>query len=616
MSEFKIYLTDNPNPIIVPYKSKNTETSLVLVGPDSCNYGEDLLSNLLHVMENFCDVSAPDKPLLGQTYYNSDTQKLNVFGKSGWKQIDNIPNPHNSDVVYVDINPSNISGSLVLSDEIKKYISIYGHNTPTKVYSLYEAINPDEAVTIGYVNAKLATPDMYYVTRSGISTMEGPLKLQPIESTDVDGVAVDIGYVNNKGKVKVVSNQVLNTSSENNGVVRVVIYDVFDKINDSGVLDENPRFAAIYFSDMFSSTQKTLTVTLPIMLKYDSSFTCNCTMVNSTDKVIVKSKGNSSVVIEQRDAKENYVFGCIYGTIENNLVNKYIADNNLVPMPIISPTYSSTPRTVLSVPEPEPTPSPSPSISMSAIPPTPSPSESVVAIPPTPSPSESEPVPSPPPSPSISEVAIPPTPSPSESEVAIPPTPSPSESEPLPTPSPSPSESEPLPTPSPSPSGSMPLPSASPTPSPSISPTPSPSVSPSPSPTPTPSPSPSLAMITKLCYGYDYGKEVLPSAFTVVKHKYKMLSSTGNADVTVDYKFIGVQATGTGYYIGLTRDSNNVASPTRPYSQAMNGVSGSFKINGAIMKDETFTVDISSTFNNATMWDYCISYPGGLVRVS
>ena len=88
----------------------------------------------------------------------------------------------------------------------------------------------------------------------------------------------------------------------------------------------------------------------------------------------------------------------------------------------------------------------------------------------------------------------------------------------------------------------------------------------------------------------------------------------GSADVTIDYKFIGLSSTNSGYYMGLTRDSTN--STVRPYLTYRNGVTGSFKFSGAILQDETFSVEITSSMNNAITWDYCISYPGGVVRIS
>ena len=592
MSEIKLYLTDNPDPIIVPYKSKNTETSLVLVGPDSCNYGEGLLSNLLHVMENFCNTAEPDKPLLGQTYYNKDTKKLNLYGKNGWRQIDNTPNIHNSDVVYVDVNPANISGSLVLSDELKNYISIYGNNQPTKVYSLYEAKNPDDAVTIGYVNKKLAAPDMYYVTRSGISTMEGPLKLKPIGSTDLGSATADIGYVNSRGKLNVVSNQVLNTSSENNGVIRVVIYDVVGRYNDDG-LDTNPRFAAIYFSDKFSSTQKTLTINLPIMLKYDGTITCNCTMVDSTDVVILREVGNTSVVIEQSQPKENYVHGCIYGTIDNNIVDQYIASNNLELMPIISPTYSSTPRTVLTAPDPTPSPTPSPSKSkLIAASPSPSPS-------PTPSPSTSGvviiPSPSPTPSPSTSGVVIipspSPTPSPSTSGVVIIPSP-------IPTPSPSPSTSEiviipsPIPTPSPSPSTSGAV------------------IIPSPSPTPSPSPSESNAS-TQLCFTNANTQFKFGDVYFIELR----VKNGGQGNITVSYDPKG--SSSLDFFAITSSQSTDGAFFQVESGSSLSGVNvaGTLTWNHNMPNDGYVVVKVAKPANVTTWdnsWSLCVNYAGGI----
>jgi hypothetical protein len=70
----------------------NTSTNIGLVGQGYKNYGEVAAENLLHILENFASSVAPSKPVEGQLWYNSATNKLNYFddtvaNSGSWKAI-------------------------------------------------------------------------------------------------------------------------------------------------------------------------------------------------------------------------------------------------------------------------------------------------------------------------------------------------------------------------------------------------------------------------------------------------------------------------------------------------------------------------------------------------
>ena len=65
-----------PNRNIVQDSVLNTETDISFIGKVYAGYGEVIAENLLHLLENFSNTTQPTKPIKGQLWYDSSTQKL------------------------------------------------------------------------------------------------------------------------------------------------------------------------------------------------------------------------------------------------------------------------------------------------------------------------------------------------------------------------------------------------------------------------------------------------------------------------------------------------------------------------------------------------------------
>jgi hypothetical protein len=72
----------SPNQYTVQDGVVNTQTDLSFVGKGYAGYGELIAENFLHLMENFANTTAPDKPIEGQVWYDSATAKLKVYNGS------------------------------------------------------------------------------------------------------------------------------------------------------------------------------------------------------------------------------------------------------------------------------------------------------------------------------------------------------------------------------------------------------------------------------------------------------------------------------------------------------------------------------------------------------
>lgn len=66
-------------------------TSLTLIGKNVNAYGDDLNSNFIHLLENFANTglqNTPTNPLVGQLYFDKDTQRLLVYSTAlQWKPV-------------------------------------------------------------------------------------------------------------------------------------------------------------------------------------------------------------------------------------------------------------------------------------------------------------------------------------------------------------------------------------------------------------------------------------------------------------------------------------------------------------------------------------------------
>ena len=56
-----------------------TATDLALIGRSVTNYGEYQNENYVYLLENFANSSAPLQPILGQLWYNSNTDTISAY---------------------------------------------------------------------------------------------------------------------------------------------------------------------------------------------------------------------------------------------------------------------------------------------------------------------------------------------------------------------------------------------------------------------------------------------------------------------------------------------------------------------------------------------------------
>lgn len=121
MSRYTIAYEGGNKTLQIEDNTKNEDTSLVLYGRGKTDYGQDLWTNMIRLMENFASNTAPSKPVLGQTWYNTTAGKLKVYAGPTKK--------------WVDIGSG--SGSSELSESLKTSVADNGINGTTSIYDNY-----------------------------------------------------------------------------------------------------------------------------------------------------------------------------------------------------------------------------------------------------------------------------------------------------------------------------------------------------------------------------------------------------------------------------------------------------------------------------------------------
>ena len=77
---YDVTKTNQQRLAIIPDRQlDSTSSSLKLLGKNFPSYGEVMAENLVALLENFSNITAPAHPIIGQLWFNTTTKKLTVF---------------------------------------------------------------------------------------------------------------------------------------------------------------------------------------------------------------------------------------------------------------------------------------------------------------------------------------------------------------------------------------------------------------------------------------------------------------------------------------------------------------------------------------------------------
>jgi hypothetical protein len=103
-----------PLVIISDNTINTTSSSLSLIGRNALNFGLAIDQNFIDLLQNFASTVSPINPLIGQFYYNTTTNNLQLFDGSLWTTVVS-PFDGTSGTATALIGPNNISVSITIA---------------------------------------------------------------------------------------------------------------------------------------------------------------------------------------------------------------------------------------------------------------------------------------------------------------------------------------------------------------------------------------------------------------------------------------------------------------------------------------------------------------------
>ncbi len=161
---YQVNFTDSVNKgfITVEDKTINTETSLGLPGLDTKSYGESVLENFLHILENFANNDSPRNPVEGQLWYDTTTgvEQLKIYDGTNWVSASGVkkslampdPNTSNQGDLWVNTGSQQVfiyTGNewILVGPEFSE-----GMSTGSKFENIISSDNLQIPVIVNYIN--------------------------------------------------------------------------------------------------------------------------------------------------------------------------------------------------------------------------------------------------------------------------------------------------------------------------------------------------------------------------------------------------------------------------------------------------------------------------------
>ncbi len=155
---------------VSPLNFDNVTSSLTLYGQGYLGYGEGLQENLIQMLENFSSGTAPLNPTVGQFWYDSVNQQMNVFANAQWNIIVDLTQAGQVTKGYVHLQGTNSSSWVVNHNLNTTYIqaAIFIENAPGS--GIYIQMIPQEVLIVDADNVQVAftTPLQGRVHLTGI----------------------------------------------------------------------------------------------------------------------------------------------------------------------------------------------------------------------------------------------------------------------------------------------------------------------------------------------------------------------------------------------------------------------------------------------------------------
>lgn len=166
----------------------DTTTSIKLAGRNYAGYGEALNENQLWLLQHFANTTAPSHPVIGQVWFNTSLNVLNVYDGTNWKAIATADQLYGqSDVLYAALS-ANVG--LINSNIISNVASLTSNaaSQQSQIDSLWaNAATQNTSVVSLWSNAAAQTDAINQVNDSVLGANAVIATLATIDSPNLTG---------------------------------------------------------------------------------------------------------------------------------------------------------------------------------------------------------------------------------------------------------------------------------------------------------------------------------------------------------------------------------------------------------------------------------------------
>lgn len=200
--------------IIAPSTYNTTATSLTLPSRGSFDYGERLVENTVHLLENFAGKTAPVNPTIGQQWYDFNTLTMKSFDGVKWSSDINVndgrftltdPQNNNSKLVFTAAEPDGMTATGV---------TLYPEADVAKSQPIFRVLNAVGDVHLAVLRGDgIATDTRFIANSDKTSELKGKLA---VGNPSVDFSDGSKAIVN--GHLDVVGKVILDESAQAHGI--------------------------------------------------------------------------------------------------------------------------------------------------------------------------------------------------------------------------------------------------------------------------------------------------------------------------------------------------------------------------------------------------------------
>lgn len=191
-------------PVVIPPATYNTTaTSLTLPSRGAFDYGERLVENAVHVLENFAGVTPPANPTVGQHWFDYTNRTMKTYTDGAWSSDVNVTS---GVLTFNDAQNNDTKVVITASEPAGKTatgITIYPVADVASGQPIFRVLNSAGAVHLAVLRTDSVVTDTRFVSNgTGLNDFKGTVAIgAPAQAFSTGSVLNVDGHVDVFGKV-------------------------------------------------------------------------------------------------------------------------------------------------------------------------------------------------------------------------------------------------------------------------------------------------------------------------------------------------------------------------------------------------------------------------------